>query len=67
MKKNLKKQVEIYKLANQTEKAIKVIVYLYKKELGKIQRILKELRLENSGHIVLIDARKDNKPSGSKA
>jgi len=67
LKKNLKKQVEIYEKANSTEKSIKVIVYFNKAELFKIQRILKELKLLNSNSVILIDARKDNKPSGSRA
>jgi len=33
----------------------------------RVQRILKRLGLEGNKDIVLIDARKDNKPSGSKA
>jgi hypothetical protein len=33
----------------------------------RVGRILKELHLQNEPSIVLIDARNDNKPSGSKA
>jgi len=66
LKRNLKNQVEIYKKAHDTEKAIKVIIYFSKQELIKIQKILKDLNMHNNENIVLIDARKDNKASASK-
>ncbi|MFN8204565.1 MAG: hypothetical protein U0S48_18570 [Solirubrobacteraceae bacterium] len=36
-------------------------------EQAKVDRILRELNLENEQSIVLIDARSDNKPSASNA
>ncbi len=67
LKANLEKQVEIYKKASDARRAIKVIIYFRRVELLRVQRILKELKLENDEDIVLIDARKDNKPSASRA
>jgi hypothetical protein len=67
LKRNLEKQVEIYQKANNTDRALKVITYFVAEELEKVKRILRELKLEDCEDIILIDARKDNKPSGSKA
>lgn len=67
LKANLQKQVEIYQKASDAKKAVKVIIFFKKKELVRVQTILKSLKLEHDKDIVLIDARKDNKPSASKA
>lgn len=67
LKKNLEKQVEVYKDANNTNKAIKVILYFSEEEHKKTQGILNDLELTGKPGIVLIDARTDNKPSASKA
>lgn len=67
LKRNLQNQVKIYEKANDTNKSIKVIVYFTAAELKTVSRILRELKLEADKTIVLIDARKDNKPSASKA
>lgn len=67
LKKNLEKQVDVYKDANNTKKAIKVILYFTEEEYKKTQDILNELSLYGKPGIVLIDARADNKPSASKA
>ncbi|WP_417873513.1 hypothetical protein [Xanthomarina gelatinilytica] len=56
LKQNLAKQVEIYEKANSTRDSIKVILYFNTSEFNKIQRILKELKLEKAKNIVLIDA-----------
>ncbi|MBE7433264.1 MAG: hypothetical protein HS100_05065 [Anaerolineales bacterium] len=64
---NLKNQVEIYKKANNTKSAIKVILYFNETEKIKVEEILRKLRIKRSPNIVLIDAIKDNKPSASKA
>jgi len=53
--------------ANNTDKAIKVILYFSEEEYKKTQGILNELGLTGKPGIVLIDARSDNKPSASKA
>ncbi len=67
LKRNLESQVEIYERANDAKKSFKVIIYFSASELAKTQRVLKELKLEQNPYIILIDARKDNKPSASKA
>ena len=67
MKQNLEKQVEIYKKASETNRAIKVILYFNKKEFDNTTKILNELGLNSCHDIVLIDARRDNKPSASNA
>ena len=64
LRKNLENQVEIYKKANLTENAIKVIMFFLDAELNKVKRILKELGLADCRDIVLIDAR-NNKVSAS--
>lgn len=67
LQRNLEKQVEIYKSASDTPNALKVILFFTNKEYAKVSGILRELGLEKSKDIVLIDGRADNKPSGSKA
>lgn len=67
LKRNLEKQVEIYKTAEQTTKAVTVVVCYTEKDESKLQAILKTLPAEALAHVVVIDARSDNKPSGSKA
>jgi hypothetical protein len=44
-----------------------VIVYFTLSELRRVEKILEELKLTNDAAIVLIDARRDNKPAGSRA
>ncbi|WP_028060541.1 hypothetical protein [Candidatus Solirubrobacter pratensis] len=67
LRRNLEKQVPIYEKANRTRRSVKVIVYYTEKDESRVKRILKELDLERGKSIVLIDARKDNKPSASRA
>ncbi|HEY8066499.1 MAG TPA: hypothetical protein VIF40_17510 [Methylosinus sp.] len=67
LKQNLEKQLPIYQAASGAKKGIKVIIYFDASEKRKVDKILKELELSGHYDIVLIDARKDNKPSGSKA
>jgi len=72
LKKNLAKQAEIYQEASDATCALKVIIFFTKVEQDRVYRILKQLGLDNDGDlfrfdIILIDARNDNKPSGSKA
>src|SRR5262249_45380575 len=64
---NLQKQVEIYQKANDTQLYFKVIVYFSESELLKVNAILNKLGLAGNQHIILIDARNDNKPSASTA
>jgi len=67
LEQNLKKQIEIYKKASDAQKGIKAIVYFSAQEFERVRAILKKLNLTGHRDIVLIDARADNKPSGSKA
>ncbi len=67
LKRNLQKQVDVYKAASDTSNALKVIVFFTDRERDKVLAILKELGLENNPDTILIDGRSDNKPSGSKA
>lgn len=65
LKNNLAKQVEVYKKASETDRAIKVILYFNEKEYSKIHKILNNLGLNECEDIILIDARSDNKESAS--
>jgi hypothetical protein len=65
LEQNLQHQVEVYKKANNTKKAVKVILYFTLSQLERVQKILKGLGLERDTSIVLIDGRKDNKTSAS--
>lgn len=67
LKRNLEKQVAIYEAANQTRTSVKVIICYTAADQERVRKILKELKLEDEPSIVVIDARSDNKPSGSKA
>jgi hypothetical protein len=67
LKKNLLHQVEIYKKASGASHALKVIVFCSDQEHARVLGILKDIGLEGDRDIVLIDARADNKPSGSVA
>lgn len=64
IKQNIAKQVDIYKQANCTERAIKVILYFTDDEYKKVLRVLNELGIHECKDIILIDAT-DNKPSAS--
>lgn len=67
LKRNLQRQAEIYQSASDAQHAIKAILFFTEDENRKLTGILKELNLTGHKDIVLIDARRDNKPSGSKA
>jgi hypothetical protein len=65
LKMNLQNQINIYEVANDTKKSIKVIMYFEQTEYLRTMAILKELNLDQERAIVLIDAGGD-KPSASK-
>lgn len=67
LKRNLERQVEIYKKASDARRAVKAILFFTETEEMRVRGILRELGLLGHEDIVLIDARLDNKPSGSKA
>lgn len=64
LKQNLARQVDVYKNASETDKAIKVIMYFTNQEEDKLYDVLNELKLTENKDIVVIDAR-DNKVSAS--
>ena len=66
LKRQLKNQTPIYEKAHDTNRSIKAILYFSEKELKKVRRILKELKMDLKD-VVLIDARRDTKPSASVA
>lgn len=67
LRRNLEKQVDVYAKASQAERSIKVIMYFSDGELEKVTGTLRDLKLQGREDILLIDARRDNKPSASKA
>jgi hypothetical protein len=67
LKRNLERQTDIYKAASDAARAIKVILFFTADEEERVASILNELGLAGNRDVVLIDARADNKPSGSKA
>jgi hypothetical protein len=67
LKRNLKSQAEAYQKASDASTAYKVITFFSASEEKRVTKILNQLKLSSDKHIILIDARKDNKPSGSKA
>ncbi|MDT4967765.1 MAG: hypothetical protein QOJ64_2502, partial [Acidobacteriota bacterium] len=67
LKQNLQNQLPVYEAANETKKSVKVIVFFTAQEGDRLYSILEELDMLEAENIVAIDARNDNKPSGSKA
>jgi hypothetical protein len=67
LQQNLENQVAIYEAANRTNKSLKAIFYFCDEERQMVQKVLKELKLEADKSIILIDCRRDNKPSASNA
>jgi len=56
LRQNLEKQVEVYEKANTTKDSLKVILYFDNSEFKKVNKILKELKLDKESNIILIDA-----------
>jgi len=68
LEQNLSSQTPVYEAASDaTHPTLKVIVHFSQKQQERVERVLASLGLSESPHIVLIDARADNKPSGSRA
>jgi hypothetical protein len=67
LERNLEKQLPIYQAASDAKNGIKAIVFFSEAEKRKVDNVLKRLGISDHKDIVLIDARMDNKPSGSKA
>ena len=57
LRKNLANQLEIYQDANNTKFGIKVIMFFTTEELNKVKKILRDLNIDKSPNVVLIDAR----------
>jgi hypothetical protein len=67
LERNLEKQCVIYEKASDAKRSIKVIVHFTATQKRRVDRILKSLKLTDNEDVIQIDARKDNKPSASKA
>lgn len=70
LERNLYNQLNTYRAADistQESKKLAVIAYFSENELLRVNAILSRLKLDKSYKIIMIDARVDNKPSGSKA
>lgn len=67
LKRNLANQTRVYARASDAQRSIKVILYFSETDLERVRRILNDLGMLGSRDIVLVDARADNKPSGSRA
>lgn len=67
LERNLENQVTIYEKANKTTQSFKVILFFTEREERIVRNALRRLRVPDDAGVILIDARKDNKPSASKA
>lgn len=67
LERNIENQVAIYEKANRTTQSYKVILFFTSHEEAKVRRMLQRLKVPQDAGIVLIDGRRDNKPSASKA
>jgi hypothetical protein len=67
LERNLKKQTDVYQRASDASRTVKIIIYFSAEQKRRVDRILKALKASDEPSIVVIDARSDNKPSGSKA
>ncbi|MBI1826899.1 MAG: hypothetical protein HYR83_11000 [Planctomycetes bacterium] len=67
LRRNLQNQLAVYQSASDAKFGFKVVVYFEEAEFERVQEILQDLGMETDERIILIDARGDNKPSGSKA
>lgn len=67
LEQNLKRQAEIYERASDAQRSIKVIFYFTESEWERAHAILRRVGLLGHHDVVLVDARGDNKPSGSRA
>lgn len=67
LKRNLANQVAIYERASGAKRAIKVILFFDMTEYRRVTGVLRDLKLDSSPDIVLIDASRQNKEPASKA
>lgn len=66
LERNLRNQVAIYEKANKTTQSFKVILCFSATDEAKVRTILKRIGATSGTGIILIDARRDTKKSGSK-
>lgn len=64
LKRNLEHQVEVYKKANNTDKAVVAILYFNQEEYQHVTKVLQELNLNEMENVILIDG--EQKLSASK-
>jgi hypothetical protein len=64
LRRNFKRQVELYQIGSNARWALTAIVFFSPSEKKKVERILAELHLQENPDIILIDA--SRKPSASK-
>ncbi|RVL94722.1 hypothetical protein [Sinorhizobium meliloti] len=67
LERNLEKQLPIYQAASDAKHGIKAIMFFSAQEKQRLDGILDKLGILGHKDVVVIDARNDNKPSGSKA
>ena len=67
LEQNIENQLAVYEKANRTTQSLKVILFFTPEVAAKVKRVLNRLKASEDTGIILIDARCDNKPSGSKA
>ena len=67
LRRNLEQQTKIYEKASDAPVTVKVILCFDENDMSKVNRVLTELKMIGDPNVVVIDARSDNKPSGSKA
>lgn len=67
LRRNLESQAETYQGASDAQYVLKAILCFSAQEQERVVAILRELGLFESPTVVVIDARSDNKPSGSRA
>lgn len=65
LEQNLANQVEVYKAANSTKKALKVIVAYSSGEMRRARTILEKLKLESDPNVILINADSTQRVSAS--
>ena len=66
LERNIENQVAIYEKANRATQSYKVILFFSAYDEAKVIRILRRLKVNENAGVILIDARRDNKPSASK-
>jgi len=67
LRRNLEKQVPVYKKANKTKNAVTMVIFYSAEERAKLDRACTSLGIEEGPNLVFVNARSDDKPSGSKA